>query len=159
MVTIDHVLVVEIEEQDDEHVAFRVPNAERREVDDRDTGEEFVEAPSVSRLFDEDLQIDQVGENAVRRVDLVADEGLVSPQDIDKGRDAARRAVVSLHRGGLEMISLPRSEPGSSPLQHRDHARQRRPVDCAVDDHPAIARKHDLHPPRRRHTLRDHSLG
>ena len=88
---IDHVFVVEVEEQDDEHVAFLVPNAQRSQVDDRDAGEEFVEVPGVGRLFDEDLQIDQVGENAVGRVDLVADEGFVGLQDIDERRDAARR--------------------------------------------------------------------
>ena len=53
----------------------------------------------------------------------------------------------------------PRLEPGSSPLQHRDHARQRRRVDRPIDDHTAIARKHDLYPPARRRSHRDVIVG
>ena len=49
--------------------------------------------------------------------------------------------------------------PGPSPLQHRNHTRQRRGVDRPVNDHPAIARKHDLHPPRSRRSHRDVIVG
>ena len=47
----------------------------------------------------------------------------------------------------------PRSEPGSSPLQQRNHTRQRRLVNRAVNDHPPAAGQYDLHPARRRLAL------
>ena len=53
----------------------------------------------------------------------------------------------------------PPGTAGSSPLQDRDHTRQRRTVDRPVDDHPALARQHDLNPARRRRTLHRDVLG
>ena len=67
------------------------------------------------------------------------------------------RAACPSHRSRATPVR--RSEPGSSPLQDRDHPRQRRPVDRPIDNHPPATRQHDLHPARRRRTRRHRIVG
>ena len=71
-------------------------------------------------------------------------------------RCSCRDACPS-HRS--QAIPEPRSEPASSPLQDRDHTRQRRGGDRSFDDYPPVARQHDLNPARRWRTYRDTIAG
>ena len=106
---------------------------------------------------------------------LAVDRALDIEQRVDprhrlqrQPRDRRRPLAAPFGRRDVgELVELPlpvrppahRSEPGSSLLEHRDHLRKRRPVDRAIDDHPAIARQHNLHPARRKLALRDDTLG
>ena len=46
---IDHIFVVEVEQQDEDHISFLVSYPERGEIDDRDARKEFVEVLGVRR--------------------------------------------------------------------------------------------------------------
>lgn len=128
---VEYVFVVEVEEQDEEHVSLPVADPERGEVDHGDAGKEVVEVGGLGREIDEDLQVYEIGEDAVGRIDPIADHGLVLAQHIDQGRDVARGVLIALHHGGLEMVALPRPDASVDLLQgvveelHAPEARRR----------------------------------
>ena len=103
---VDHVLVVQVQEQHEEHVAFLFADTESREVDDRDAVEELFERLRVGCALDEDLEVMEIGKNAVRGIHAIADEAGVLTNDVRQRRRSRGVGVVRPHYGRLQVISL-----------------------------------------------------